>query len=72
MFKVNIKTPEQQSERCSKLAIEAAERHHLCPSDVYIVNFEHMILSLYGKIPVREIPIPSIFYVVIAEYLNNF
>ena len=61
MSKVNIKTPEQHSERCSKLAIEAAERHHLRPSDVYIVNFEHMILSSYGKTPVRENPIPSIF-----------
>ena len=42
MFKVKNRNTRKRSEICSKLTIEERERDHLCNSDVFIGNFEHI------------------------------
>ena len=42
LLKVNNRNTRTRGEICSNLAIKTAERYHWRPSDVFIVNFEHI------------------------------
>ena len=42
LLKVNNKNTGTRRKICSKLTIKTPERHHLHPSGVFVVNFEHI------------------------------
>ena len=42
LFKVNNRNTRTSCEICSKLTIKIPERRHRRPSEIFIVNFEHI------------------------------
>ena len=50
MFKVNCRNTRTRCEMCSKLTIKTPERLQWHHSDVFIVNFEHMLMASFWSL----------------------